>query len=305
MTKGEIQPAARPGDGAFVAAQIAEIRHHPALPAAIDAFFLSMTEHQKAQRVRRFVIGDRGRRLAFWAALYLDAESRQQLGPGLTVNRLCDVLQAHGDMSRGRARAIFHLLRHVGFIERAGPSEAGKHQAFRPSERMLRMATDRLALFFRALAEVSPVGRSALAALQTDGFCALFFARVGKLIVDGIRPLDREPLLAEFVSRDGGEYVLMHLCLAHSRADPVARRKGIVFNITEIARATHTSRPQVSRIIAAAAEAGLVARPSRAEIVVAEPLLAAVNDAIAATFTDLAAITEVVLADLPALSPAR
>lgn len=247
--------------GADLEREARAISAHPDLPLAIRQLFLAITRQQAEHGVRRFLIGDRARRVAFWAALSLDADRRAGRGPGLTVNRFCELVTTHGEMSWGRARAIFLFMRHVGFLKRAGAAMPGKSVTYVPSGRMVSLSTARLAAGFKALDMVAPpIGAESLARLEDPAFLGAFFSLARLHIVNGIRPLDGAPILAHFIGRDGGEYIAMHLFLAHDALPPADRTGGFTFNITKVAARTHLSRAHVSAVLRNAVEAGIMDR---------------------------------------------
>ncbi|WP_226579137.1 hypothetical protein [Acuticoccus sediminis] len=277
--------------------EIDAIRSHPALTRAIHELFVTLTQQQAGEGLRRFVLGDKARRLAFWTAMSLDAERKVDCGPGLTVNRFCEHLTAHGEMSRGRARAIFEFMRHTGFLTRVGEAVRGKAVVYEPSERMNRLCAERLAFGMTALAKVSPSGTAALARIQNPAFLTGFARLARKHIISGFRPLDSAPALAIFIGRDGGEYIAMHLYLAHLDLPPEARAAGFAFNITKIAGLTHVSRSHVSTLVRDAAEAGLIERgPQR--ISVTAKFEDAVAQSLATTFATMADMARTAIADM-------
>ena len=294
------------------AADVHSIRTHPELREAIRSLFLTLTAQQADEGLRRFVIGDKARRLAFWTALALDAEPRvgrsadspaHPHAAGLTVNRFCDHLTLRGDMSRGRARAIFLFMRHSGMLARVGAQERGKPVRYRPTERMTALLRERMSAALGALGRVSPAGAEALARLQDPVFITHLVAAARQSVVDGTRPLYGIPALVPFLRRDGGEYVAMHLYLAHLGAVAAARAAGgpvrpFPFNITRTAAATHVSRPHVSALMREAAAAGLIVREG--DLVCLQPAFEeGVLDGLAATFALLASVAADALASAP------
>ncbi len=279
------------GDGDGIAA----IRRHPAFEPAVETLFRTVTRHQAESGTRRFVLGDRARRLAFWTAMALDAERRDGSGPGLRVNRFCDALAASGDMSRGRARAIFLVMKHYGFIEPLEPARRGKPQLCMPSERMLTLARERLTAAVTAAAAVSRAGALALDRLEDPLFLTRFFRAARHPIADGPRPLERSPFLGRLVGRDAGEYVLMHLHLAHREASPAERASGLPVTAGEMAARYHVSRTHVSTLLKRAAEEGLLEKRGKDRLVVLPAFEGAVHDALASTLAMIVAMLAIAL----------
>ncbi len=294
---GQGPPRVRPARSVspISAEALAGIRNHPMLPDATVALFEALTRHQAAQGLRRFIVGDKGRRLGFWTALSLHAERDFGDGSGLTVNRFCDRLHQNGDMSRGRARALFLFMRHVGFIDRAGEARPGLPVPYAPAGRMIRLATERLTVALRALDKISPVGREGIVALSDPDFVTLLVVKIGGLFADGVRPLASQPQFSTFFGPDGGEYIAMHIALAHFAATPEARIEGFAFQLTAAAKATHLSRPHVSKMIAQAVDAGLLVRRGREEITVTGRFLDTIADATALTLAHLEHLTSAAL----------
>ncbi|MBJ3776705.1 hypothetical protein [Acuticoccus mangrovi] len=266
------------------------IRSHPELPAAVRQLFVVVTRQQAEVGRRRFLIGDKARRLAFWTAMSLDAERVAGRSWGLTVNRFCDLLTAHGEMSRGRARAIFLFMRHAGFIKRLGGAEPGKPVVYVPSERMIGLSAARLSAGFEALGKVSRIGAEGLHLVEDPAFITAFFHCAREEIASGMRPLDGAVALSPFIGRDCGEYVAMHLYLAHVEAPAAERAAGVLFNITKVAALTHVSRAHVSALIRDAAQAGLLER-SQDRMRLSPVFETAVMDSLTAVFLQMEKIT--------------
>ncbi|WMS41985.1 hypothetical protein RDV64_18225 [Acuticoccus sp. MNP-M23] len=273
------------------------LANHPQLTEATVKLFTMITSHQAAQGLLRFVVGDRGRRAAFWGALALHTEREFGDGIGLTVNRFCDRLHEHGDMSRGRARALFIFMRHVGFLERSGVDRPGIYVPYVPTDRMMALATERLSRALEALSIISQTGTDGRAALDDPDFPLLLCMKIGSLVGEGIRPLASEPSLKAFSSRDGGEYIAMHLFLAHAAATPQEQRDGFVFQLTACAKQTHVSRPHVSNMIRDAADDGLLKRRGREEIILTDLFLTSVSKSVVLTLAYLEKMTRSALAD--------
>ena len=267
------------------------MRSHPRFREAVRVAVGGLIETYNRNGLPNHVVNDRGRVIGSLAALYLHfapAPGGKGVAAGLTASRfqaLCAELKL---CSPGRARALLALMRYAGYLAPApGRAPDRRQRRLVPTERLIELHRQRWARHFEALALVMPEeGRKALEMHGRPEFTAAFVRHLGAMYLAGFRPLHHVPDLARLVESNAGVLVLASLFLAATDGRPAAPDGTVVpVSMSALSARFGIARTHARRLLADAAEAGLVRRASGSETVIVLPrLVRAVGDLFAAIF---------------------
>ena len=190
--------------------------------------------------------------------------------------------------SPGRARAVLALMRYAGYLAPApGRAPDRRQRRLVPTERLIELHRQRWTRYFEAMALVMPEeGRKALEIHGRPEFTAAFVRHLGAMYLAGFRPLHHAPDLERLIEKNAGLLVIVSLFLGgHGWRPGGAGRDGRAGLDIRAVRAVRHRPPHARRLLADAAEAGLVRRTSGSETVIVLPrLVRAVGDLFAAMF---------------------
>lgn len=176
------------------------------------------------------------------------------------------------------------LLRLEGCLAPEPGVSDRRQRRLAPTARLIEMHRERWAALFKAMALIMPEGRTALEAHDRLPFIAAFMRHLGTNYLAGFRLLHHAPDLARVVESKAGLLVVSSLFL--SAADgPRTGGTTVPISISALAEQFGIARAHARKLIADAAEAGLVTRIDGSGTVVVLPrLVHAVGNFYAALF---------------------
>jgi hypothetical protein len=195
---------------------------------------------------------DIGRFSATGLAMYLHASG------GLTLPRLKEISVQGNLISPGRARALLIYLRFLRFIEPA----AGNDRAtlYLPTPGLLRAWAALTGATLEAAQSLEPATARFSNAMARDEVLLAIIRIEGELALRTVNRGDTGNVFWRvFLNRHAGMQILHRLMLAAPEDGEYPPRGPLPFNISELAREFHVSRPHVSRLLKAAEQAGLIA----------------------------------------------
>jgi hypothetical protein len=237
---------------ADAAAREARVRLHPAYPRAVRRFAADTLAAGDADRLLDGLLKDSGRNAAALCAAYLHYSG------GLTLPRLKELLGRFGVASPGRARALLIYLGYLGYVELLGAPRRGAAALYRPTPRFLATWREHQQVVLNAVQLVEPALGALLARFDAPGVfetfarleCEGFVAAAGDYDMDA-------PYFRVFMHHLGGIQV-SHALIAQAPGESFPPDGPIPFSVTGAARRFRVSRPQVRRILDAAAREGLL-----------------------------------------------
>ena len=267
------------------------MRSHPRFQEAVRAAIGGLIESYSRNRLLNCVLNDRGRVIGGLIALYLHlapAPGGKGVAAGLTTGRFQALCAELSLCSPGRALALLALMRYAGYLAPApGRAPDRRQRRLVPTERLIELHRRRWRRSFEALALVMPEeGRTALELHGRPGFTVAFVHHLGANYLAGFRVLDYAPDLAHLVESNAGLLVISSLFLAATDGRPAAPDGTVVpVSMSALSARFGITRTHARRLLADAAEAGLVRRTSGSETVIVLPrLVQAVGDFFAAIF---------------------
>ena len=278
---------------------ISAMQGHPRFLEAVRAVASGHIDSYRSNGLLNRVMNDRGRTVGSLVALYLHFSAGPRSNGGLTVGRfqaLCAELKV---CSPGRARALLMLMRFAGYLA-PEPSAADRRQRrLVPTERLIDVHRQRWQREFEAMALITPAGDRAVAMHGRPEFISAFVRHLGASYIAGFRVLDYAPDLARLVESNAGLLVISSLFL--SAADGPAAPGGTVvpLSISALSATFGIARAHARKLLADAAEAGLVRRTDRSDAVVVLPrLIQVVSDFFAALLALLAHCADAAAAEI-------
>lgn len=240
--------------------------------------------YQRNDQLNR-LMNDRGRAIGGMIALYLHFSP----GPGsreagLTVGRFQAFCQDVRICSPGRAWALLALLRFEGYLAPELGVSDRRQRRLVPTTHLIQVHRQRWMVQFEAMALITPEGRKALELHGQPEFMAAFVRHLGANYLAGFRLLDYAPDLARVVESKAGLLVMSSLFL--SAADgPPASGTVVPVSISALSGQFGIARAHARKLIADAAEAGLVRRTDGCDTMIVLPrLVRSVSNFYAALF---------------------
>ena len=267
------------------------VQSHPCFQEAVRVAIGGLIGIYSHNRLLNRVINDRGRAIGGMIALYLHYISAPEgKGTGLTVGRfqaLCVDLKI---CSPGRAWALLALMRFAGYLAPEPGGSDGRQRRLAPTKHLIEAQRQRWKCQFEALALIIPEGRELLKLLDRPEFMAAFLRHLGTSYLAGFRVLHYAPELARLAESNAG--LLVICCLFSSLPGGVAAPGGtaVSVSISALSARFGISRAHARKLLADAAEAGLVRRADGSEmiVIVLPRLVHTINNFFAALFTLLA-----------------
>lgn len=282
---------------------ISALQSHPRFQEAVRAAMGSLIEMYSRNGLLNRVMNDRGRAIGSMIALYLHFSPTPGVSEaGLTVGRFQTVCMDLELCSPGRARALLALMRLAGYLA-PGPGVSDHRQRrLVPTERLIELQRRRWKGQFEAMALVMPEGHAALEVYDRPEFMAALLRHLGTSYLAGFRILRYAPELTRLVENNAG--LLVIFSLFSSAAGGVAPGgTAVPISISAISERFGIARAHARKLLAHAAEAGLVRRADGSETVVVLPRLAhAVGSFFAALFAILAHCAEAAAEELRGVS---
>ncbi len=174
--------------------------------------------------------------------------------------------------SPGRARALLALMRFAGYLAPKPGASDHRQRRLMPTKHLIEVQRQRWECQFEAMALFMPEGRKALEVHDRPEFTAAFLRHLGSSYLAGFRPLDYAPELARLAESNAGLLVISNLFL--SAADGLAPGGTVVpISISALAARFGIARAHARKLLAGAAEAGLVRPPDGSETVIVLPRL--------------------------------
>lgn len=270
---------------------ISVVQSHPRFQEAVRAAIGGLIEIYSRNGLLNRVMNDRGRAMGSMIALYLHfSPPPGGKGAGLTVGRFQTVCVDLKLCSPGRARALLALMRLAGYLAPAPGASDRRQRRLVPTEHLIEAHRRRWKRQFEAMALIMPEGHKALAIHERPEFMAAFVRHLGVSHLAGFRVLDYAPDLARLVESNAGLLVILSLYLSAVGSRP-ATPDGTVVPVSMSVLSTRfgIARAHARRLLADAAEAGLVRRTDGSETAIVLPrLVAVVSDFFAAVFALLA-----------------
>jgi hypothetical protein len=284
-------------------AAIDALQDHPRFREAVRAAIGGLIERYSRNGLLNRVMNDRGRAIGSLIALYLHfSPVPGDKGTGLTVGRfqaLCVDLKI---CSPGRARALLALLRFAGHLAPAPGASDRRQRRLVATERLIEEHWQRWRGHFEAMALIMPEGHMALEFHDRPEFTAAFVRHLGAGYLAGFRVLDYAPDLARLVESNAG--LLVIFSLFSSVTDGAAPGGTVVpISISTLPVRFGVARAHTRRLLADAAEAGLVRRADGSETMVVLPhLVHVVGNFFATLFALLAHCAEAAAEEIGSLS---
>lgn len=265
------------------------MRSHPRFQEAVRIAIGGLIESFSHKGLLSRVLNDRGRVIGGLGALYLHfAPAPGDKEAGLTVGRFQALCAEVKLCSAGRARAVLALMRYAGYLAPApGRAPDRRQRRLVPTERLIELHRQRWTRYFEAMALVMPEeGRKALEIHGRPEFTAAFVRHLGAMYLAGFRPLHHAPDLERLIESNAGLLVIVSLFLAATDGGAAAPDGTVVpVSISALSARFGIARAHARRLLADAAEAGLLRRASGSETVIVLPrLVRAVGDLFAAMF---------------------
>ncbi|MBV9749666.1 MAG: hypothetical protein JO157_12725, partial [Acetobacteraceae bacterium] len=269
---------------------ISAAQSHPRFQEAVRAAIGGLIGTYNRNRLLNRVINDRGRAIGSMLALYLHfSELPGDKGGGLTVGRfqaLCSELKV---CSPGRARALLMLMRSAGYLAPEPAASDRRQRRLVPTEHLIELHRQRWKRQFEAVELITPEGHGALDVHGRPEFIAAFVRHLGASYIAGYRVLDYAPDLARLVESNAGLLVISSLFLSTTDSPAAPGGTVVPVSISALSATFGIARAHARKLLAEAAEAGLVRRTDRSDAVVVLPrLIEAVNGFFAAAFVLLA-----------------
>ena len=275
------------------------MQSHPRFQEAVRTVVSGNIETYRSNGLLNRVMNDRGRAVGSMIALHLHFSAGPGDRSGLTVGRfqaLCAELKV---CSPGRARALLMLMRFAGYLASEPGASDRRQRRLVPTEPLIEVHRQRWKREFEAMALITPEGHRALAIHGRPEFMAAFVRHLGASYIAGFRVLDYAPDLARLVESNAGLLVVSSLFL--SAADGPAAPGGTVvpISMSTLSATFGIARAHARKLLADAAEAGLVRRTDRSDAVIVLPrLIQVVSDFFAALFALLAHCADAAAAEI-------
>lgn len=290
-----IESGPQPAGPAFAADEflppgaIGALQSHPRFHEAVRVAIAGLIEMYGRNRLLNRVMNDRGRAMGSMIALYLHfCPMEGDKRAGLTVGRFQALCRDMKICSPGRAWALLAMLRFEGYLApEPGASDRRQHRLV-PTSRLIELHLQRWRCQFRAMALVMPEGHMALEVHRRPEFMAVFLRHLGASYLAGFRLLDYAPDLARLSEGKAGLLVISSLFL--SAADgPTPGGTAVPISISALSMQFGIARAHARKLLASAADTGLVRRTDRGDTLIVLPrLVLGVNNYFAALFVLLA-----------------
>lgn len=219
---------------------------------------------------------------------------------GISLSTLRDLCSAAG-LPRALAVGLLPYLRFLGYIEPLPRGADRRRVTFAPTARMRAAFMDRLGVDLRIIASIDPDIARLTPRFDEPEVFAAFMDCVGVhfLSAGRIHRLNDQPIHI-FLNRNAGPFILYGLVLAGPEGDlDMPPRGPMRYTVAQLARAAHSSRQHVMRVLRDAEEHGLLRRVSDQEVVATPALREAVGDLFAAIFGTYSACARWALKTVP------
>jgi DNA-binding IclR family transcriptional regulator len=224
-----------------------KLRQRADYPAAAKRLAANMLQDAAGDPALGDMLRDAGRTVAALSAAYLHASG------GLTLNRLKAFIAGFGLVSPGRARALLHLMLHLGYVR---PDPDTRPQAYSLTPRFLASYARHEASLLDAAALVEPAVRLVQHNLGSPAVMNALVAEQGAAFVAGSgQTRGHEDWYRTFMHRLAGIQML-HGLVADAESFPPTGR--IAFSSRETARRFQVSRVHVGRMLRAAVRHGFL-----------------------------------------------
>ena len=247
---------------------ISALQSHPGFQDAVRAAIDGLIERYSHNRVLNRVFNDRGRAVGGLIALYLHyTPAPGGRRTGLTVGRFQAFCVDLKLCSPGRAWALLALMRFAGYLEPDPEVSDRRQHRLVPTEALIEVYRQTWKSHFEAMALVMPEGRAALEIHSRPEFMPAFLRRLGVCYLAGFRVLHHAPELARVAESNAG--LLLVLSLFSGAVGGVELGgTAVPISISALSARFGIARAHARRVLADAAEAGLVRRASGSETVV-------------------------------------
>lgn len=234
------------------AARDARVRAHPRYAAAVRRFAANVLEAGDADRLLDGLLKDSGRNAAALATAYL------HFSGGLTLPRLKGLVAQLGSSSPGRARALLIYLGYVGYVELLSTPQRGAPALYRPTPRFLATWRNHQRIVLDAAQVLEPGVGALLARFDAPGVFEAYTREICEALLEEARDFDMDqPHFRVFLHHMGGIQIT-HALVDASPGEAFPPNGPIPFAVAAAARRFRVSRPQVRRILEAAARERLM-----------------------------------------------
>ncbi|MGH6872132.1 MAG: hypothetical protein ACREHE_11555 [Rhizomicrobium sp.] len=242
LTQWKLAAAQIPARGAALA-------RDPAFPAAARALASGMLALAQSDAALDGIFKDAGRYMTAMWALYL-----HQTG-GLTLPRLKAVCAASGYLSPGRARAMLHYLRHLGYV---APVPRTKPVRYVPTEAFVTAWRRHLGAAMAAARFLEPAIGPLVERMQDRETFECLARSQSEGLLRSAPSIDQgDALVRVFQHRNAGSQILWLLIEASENGEfPPSRCPS--FSVAATARRFRVSRIHVRRLLADAERAGFL-----------------------------------------------
>lgn len=227
------------------------IRQYPDYAAAVQRLASNLLSDAEHDPLLEAMLRDAGHNVAALCAFYLAASG------DVTLVRLKQLITGFRLVSAGRARSLFNLMQHLGYLERVSAPSA-RPARFRLTDTFLISYRRHSTSVLDALCVLEP-GVATLQASLTDRavFNTLLVQQGNAFAAGSGKPHPYQPLYEALLHSLGGIQILHDLV---ARAESFPPSAHIAFSTGQASRRFKVSATHIDRLMKAAETQGLITR---------------------------------------------